>query len=46
MIATVHSPEDAARQLGHSGDAVTRRHYIDQPTQAPDFTETLEQLKR
>ncbi|MEU4811837.1 tyrosine-type recombinase/integrase [Nocardia fluminea] len=46
MIATVHSPEDAARQLGHSGDAVTRRHYIDQPTQAPDFTETLERLKR
>ncbi|MFC4372548.1 tyrosine-type recombinase/integrase [Nocardia halotolerans] len=46
MIATAHSPEDAARQLGHSGDAVTRRHYIDQPTQAPDFTETLERLKR
>ncbi|MEV6225111.1 tyrosine-type recombinase/integrase [Nocardia fluminea] len=46
MIATVHSPEDAARQLGHAGDAVTRRHYIDQPTQAPDFTATLERLKR
>ncbi|MGW6697241.1 NAD-dependent epimerase/dehydratase family protein [Nocardia sp. NPDC055049] len=41
-----HSPEDAARQLGHAGDAVTRRHYIDQPTQAPDFTATLERLKR
>lgn len=45
MIATVHSPEDAARQLGHAGDAVTRRHYIDQPTQAPDFTATLKRLK-
>lgn len=31
-------PEPRRRHLGPAGDAVTRRHCIDQPTQAPDFT--------
>ncbi|WP_433578724.1 hypothetical protein [Nocardia brasiliensis] len=33
-------------QLGHADDSVTKRHYIDQPTEAPDFTAALGSLAR
>ena len=35
---------DASVQLGHSGTAVTRRHYIEKAIEAPDLTEVLDQL--
>ena len=34
----------AQQQLGHADDATTKRHYIDEPNQAPDFTSTLNKL--
>lgn len=36
--------EDAATQLGHSGTAVTRKHYIEKAAMAPDLTSVLDQL--
>ncbi|MEV6322404.1 hypothetical protein AB0M45_14590 [Nocardia sp. NPDC051787] len=33
-----------AQQLGHANDSVTKRHYIDQPTKAHDFTAALGRL--
>ncbi len=44
MIAEDCGPQAAAQQLGHANDSVTKRHYIDQPTAAPDFTTTLNRL--
>lgn len=37
--------EDAASQLGHSGTAVTRKHYIEKAASAPDLTGVLEQFR-
>lgn len=39
------STEQAAAQLGHSGTAVTARHYIEKPTEAPDLTSILDTLR-
>lgn len=36
--------KDAAAQLGHSGTAVTERHYIERRLQAPDASEVLQAL--
>ncbi|MFQ6396664.1 tyrosine-type recombinase/integrase [Nocardia sp. KC 131] len=44
LIADQYGPQAAARQLGHANDSVTKRHYIDQPTEAPDFTAALGHL--
>ncbi|MFD0362831.1 hypothetical protein ACFQZZ_15410 [Nocardia sp. GCM10030253] len=44
LIADQYGPQAAARQLGHANDSVTKRHYIDQPTEAPDFTAALGRL--
>ncbi|BDU01693.1 hypothetical protein IFM12276_47210 [Nocardia sputorum] len=43
-IADQYGPQAAAQQLGHANDSVTKRHYIDQPTEAPDFTAALGRL--
>lgn len=36
--------KDAAAQLGHSGTAVTERHYIERRLEAPDASEVLQAL--
>jgi len=36
--------KDAAAQLGHSGTAVTEKHYVERMHQAPDASEVLEAL--
>ncbi|MFF3226397.1 tyrosine-type recombinase/integrase [Nocardia suismassiliense] len=46
LIAEQYGPQAAAQQLGHANDSVTKRHYIDQPTEAPDFTAALGGLAR
>ncbi|WP_324198645.1 site-specific integrase [Nocardia brasiliensis] len=46
LIAEQYGPQAAAQQLGHANDSVTKRHYIDQPAEAPDFTAALEDLAR
>ncbi|GGK87566.1 putative phage integrase [Salinibacterium xinjiangense] len=40
-IARLFGDEAAAKQLGHSGPEVTRRHYIQKASIAPDVSETL-----
>ncbi|WP_280478372.1 hypothetical protein [Nocardia asiatica] len=32
------------QQLGRTNNSVTKRHYIDQPTEAPDFTAAMGRL--
>lgn len=44
LIDRESTTEDAASQLGHSGTAVTRKHYIEKATAAPDLTEVLDRL--
>ncbi|MFC8383532.1 hypothetical protein [Nocardia sp. NPDC056952] len=44
LIADEFGLQAAARQLGHANESVTRRHYVDLPTQAPDFTTALDRL--
>ncbi|SDP53374.1 hypothetical protein SAMN04487914_11581 [Arthrobacter sp. ok909] len=34
----------ASRQLGHSSDAITKKHYIERNRNAPDSSLILEQL--
>lgn len=36
----------ASRQLGHSSDAITRKHYIERDRNAPDSSLILEQMHR
>jgi len=36
--------KDAAAQLGHSGTAVTERHYVQRTATAPDMSDVLEVL--
>jgi len=47
-VATVIERESgsliASRQLGHSSDAVTKKHYIERNQHAPDSSHILEQL--
>ncbi|MCM6772753.1 tyrosine-type recombinase/integrase [Nocardia sp. CDC159] len=43
LIANEHSAQGAASQLGHADDGATaRKHYIDKPHEAPDFTAILD----
>jgi integrase len=44
LIAEQYGPQAAAQRLGHANDSVTKRRYIDQPTQAPDLTAALRHL--
>ncbi len=44
LVDREHGSGDAASQLGHSGTAVTKRHYIEKAIEAPDLTDVLEQL--
>lgn len=45
LIDRESSTEDAANQLGHSGTAVTRKHYIEKAAAAPpNLTGVLDQL--
>ncbi|MCJ0980937.1 tyrosine-type recombinase/integrase [Rhodococcus sp. ARC_M12] len=44
LIDRERSEHDAAAQLGHSGSAVTRKHYIQKASSAPDLTHVLELL--
>ncbi len=44
LIDREATTEDAASQLGHSGTAVTRKHYIEKAAAAPDLTDVLEQF--
>lgn len=44
LIDREGTTEDAASQLGHSGTAVTRKHYIEKAAAAPDLTSVLDQL--
>ena len=39
LIDREATTEDAASQLGHSGTAVTRKHYIEKAASAPDLTD-------
>ncbi|MGF6886296.1 integrase [Nocardia sp. GAS34] len=42
LIAEAADSKTAAKQLGHSRDVVTERHYIASPEQAPDSSALLE----
>lgn len=44
LIDREATTEDAASQLGHSGTAVTRKHYIEKAAAAPDLTAVLDQF--
>ncbi len=44
LVDRVVSTQHAAAQLGHSGTAVTARHYVEKATEAPDLTNVLYQL--
>lgn len=44
LIDREATTEAAASQLGHSGTAVTRRHYIEKAAAAPDLTDVLERF--
>lgn len=43
LIAEVSDSKTAAKQLGHSREGITERHYIVSPEQAPDSSAVLEQ---
>lgn len=42
VTAAQADAESAARQLGHANSSVTRRHYIQKVTEAPDLTSILD----
>lgn len=44
VIARASDLEDAAAQLGHTGTAITARHYVEQDAAAPDLTAILDAL--
>jgi hypothetical protein len=44
LIGRERGDHDASAQLGHSGTAVTRKHYIEKAVEAPDLTVVLDQL--
>ncbi|AYF77857.1 site-specific integrase [Nocardia yunnanensis] len=43
LIAEASDSKTAAKQLGHSREGITERHYIASPEQAPDSSSVLEQ---
>jgi hypothetical protein len=46
LIDQQYSSKHAAAQLGHSGTAITEKHYIAKATESPDLTAALEQFGR
>ena len=44
LIDRQYGSKDAAAQLGHSGSAITEKHYIAKAAMAPDLTKALDQL--
>ncbi|WP_159620316.1 tyrosine-type recombinase/integrase [Arthrobacter zhaoguopingii] len=44
LINQEYSSRQAAAQLGHSGTAITEKHYIAKATESPDLTATLQQF--
>lgn len=44
VIARASDLSNAATQLGHSGTAITAKHYVEKDTAVPDLTEILDQL--
>jgi hypothetical protein len=44
LIAQQLDPSHAARQLGHSSENTTKRHYIDEPELVADHTSLLDKL--
>ena len=44
LIARAADLENAAAQLGHTGAAITAKHYVEQDTAAPDLTAILDAL--
>ena len=42
LIDREYSSKDAAAQLGHSGTAITEKHYIAKAAETPDLTRALE----
>ncbi|PPJ18735.1 tyrosine-type recombinase/integrase [Nocardia nova] len=43
LIAEMADSKTAAKQLGHSRDGITERHYIASPERAPDSSAVLEE---
>ncbi|PPJ19584.1 hypothetical protein C5E45_33500 [Nocardia nova] len=43
LIAEMADSKTAAKQLGHSREGVTERHYIVSPERAPDSSAVLEE---
>ncbi|GAA5073552.1 hypothetical protein [Nocardia iowensis] len=43
LIAETSDSKTAAKQLGHSREGITERHYIASPEQAPDSSAMLEE---
>lgn len=43
LIAETSDSKTAAKQLGHSREGITERHYIASPEQAPDSSAVLEE---
>jgi integrase len=44
LIDREASAKDAAAQLGHESEQITRKHYIVKPAVAPDSSQILEKL--
>ncbi len=44
LIDRQYSSKDAAAQLGHSGAAITEKHYIAGAAESPDLTRAHEQF--
>ena len=44
LIDHEYSSKQAAAQLGHSGTAITEKHYIAKATSTPDLTDALQQF--
>lgn len=44
LVDREYGSKEAAAQLGHSGTAVTEKHYIAKAEEAPDLTAVLDQL--
>ena len=44
LIDHEYSSKQAAAQLGHSGTAITKKHYIAKAALSPDVTDALEQF--
>ena len=44
LIDREYSSKHAAAQLGHSGTAITEKHYIEKATESPDMTDVLEKF--